>query len=252
MKDERDMNDRAFRTSGEDRPSRWLITCDHASNRVPDWVRGGDLGIAAADMARHIAYDVGAAGLAENLAAIMDAPAIFSDFSRLVIDPNRGEDDPTLLMRLYDGTVIPANKAADSAERERRLNLLHRRYHAALARLADRHPARCICAIHSFTPQLRGRPPRPWQVGILYSHRDARLGPAMVQACRAEGWITGENQPYDGHLDGDSIDRHALAQGRPNLLIELRNDLIASEAGQAEWAARLAPVITRVLAESGL
>lgn len=252
MKDERDMKERACWTSGKDRPSRWLITCDHATNCVPDWINGGDLGIAPADMARHIAYDVGAAGLAAKLAERLDAPAIFSDFSRLVIDPNRGEDDPTLLMRLYDGTIIPANQHADAAERERRLTRLHRPYHAALGALAARHPARCVCAVHSFTPQLRGRPPRPWQIGILYSHRDARLGPAMVQACRAEGWITGENQPYSGHLDGDSIDRHALAHDRPNLLIELRNDLIATPEGQAEWAHRLAPVITRTLAQTGL
>ncbi|WP_022708495.1 N-formylglutamate amidohydrolase [Paracoccus zeaxanthinifaciens] len=246
------MTETPYRTEGADRPSRWLITCDHATNRVPDWVGGGDLGIARDDMDRHIAFDVGAAGLTRELARVMDAPAILSDFSRLVIDPNRGEDDPTLLMRLYDGTVIPANRHADAQERERRLRLLHRPYHDALDALADRHPRRCICAIHSFTPQLRGRPPRPWQVGILYSHRDARLGPAMVRACRAEGWITGENEPYDGHLQGDSIDRHALDHGRPNLLIELRNDLIATPEGQAEWARRLAPVIERVLADSGL
>lgn len=245
------MTDQAFRILGDARPSRWLVTCDHATNRVPDWINGGELGIDAADMARHIAYDVGAAGLAGHLALQLEAPAILSDFSRLVIDPNRGEDDPTLLMRLYDGTVIPANRRADAAERERRLARLHRPYHAALERLAARHPARCICAVHSFTPQLRGRPPRPWQVGILYSHRDARLGPAMVQACRDAGWVTGDNQPYSGHLDGDSIDRHALAMGRPNMLIELRNDLIASDAGQRDWAARLAPVIARVLAAAG-
>lgn len=246
------MTKRAFRVEGEDRPSRWLITCDHATNRVPEWVNGGDLGIAAADMARHIAFDVGAAGLAAKLAERLQAPAIMSDFSRLVIDPNRGEDDPTLLMRLYDGTVIPANRNADAAERERRLARLHRPYHQALAELAARHPARCICAVHSFTPQLRGRPPRPWQVGILYSHRDSRLGAPMVQACRDQCWVTGENQPYSGHLQGDSIDRHALSHGRPNLLIELRNDLIRSEQGQAEWAARLAPVITGLLAKTGL
>lgn len=252
MKQDTDMTEHAFRITGEDRPSRWLVTCDHATNRVPGWVNGGDLGISPADMARHIAYDVGAAGLSDHLARLLDAPAILSDFSRLVIDPNRGEDDPTLLMRLYDGTVIPANKTADAAERERRLTYLHRPYHAALGRLAAGHPARCICAVHSFTPRLRGRPPRPWHVGILYSHRDARLGPATVQACREAGWVTGDNQPYDGHLDGDSIDRHALRHGRPNVLIEIRNDLIADEDGQAEWAARLAPLLTGVLAASGL
>ncbi len=252
MTDEQTMTERLFRILGEDRPSRWLITCDHATNRVPDWVGGGSLGIAPADMARHIAYDVGAAGLTERLAERLDAPAILSDFSRLVIDPNRGEDDPTLLMRLYDGTVIPTNRDADAAERVRRLDRLHRPYHAALEALAGRHKARCVCAIHSFTPQLRGRPPRPWQVGVLYSHADARLGPAMVAACREAGWITGENQPYDGHLEGDSIDRHALRHGRPNMLIEVRNDLIGTAEGQQLWADRLAPVIAQVLDQSGL
>ena len=241
-----------FRITGQRRPSRWLVTCDHASNRVPDWIGGGDLGIAAADMARHIAWDVGAAGLAEALAARLDAPAILSDFSRLVIDPNRGEDDPTLVMRLYDGTVVAANRTITHDGIAERLDRLYRPYHAAYGELAAAHPARCICAIHSFTPQLYGRPARPWHVGILYSHRDARLGPALIAACRAQGWITGDNEPYSGHLDGDSIDTHALAQGRPNVLIEVRNDLIRDAAGQEQWAARLAPVLEQVLADSGV
>lgn len=244
-------DDTAFHIIGADRPSRWLITCDHATNRVPGWINGGDLGIAAADMARHIAYDVGAAGVARAMAEALDAPLVMSDFSRLVVDPNRAEDDPTVLMRLYDGTVIPANKHADATEKERRLARLHRPYHDAVARLAAARADRCICAIHSFTPQLRGRPPRPWQVAILHSHMDDRLGPPMIRACREAGWITGDNEPYGGHLDGDSIDRHALAHGRPNLLIELRNDLIGDRAGQVEWAARLAPVLTQVLAQTG-
>ncbi|WJS83236.1 N-formylglutamate amidohydrolase [Paracoccus sp. TOH] len=246
------MTAEAFRTIGADRPSRWLITCDHASNRVPDWINGGDLGIAPADMARHIAYDVGAAGLARRLAERLGAPAILSDFSRLVIDPNRGEDDPTLLMRIYDGTVIPANRHAGPAERQRRLDRLYHPYHAAYEALASARPDRAICAIHSFTRQLRGRPRRPWAVGVLYSHRDERLGKALVRECRDLGWITGDNEPYSGHLDGDSIDRHALAQGRPNVLIEVRNDLIADAAGQELWATRLAGLLEGFLDRCGL
>lgn len=237
---------------GPARASRWLITCDHATNRVPDWVGGGSLGIAAEDMARHIAYDVGAAGLAQRLAERLDAPAILSDFSRLVIDPNRGEDDPTLLMRIYDGTVIPTNRHADTQERERRLDRLYRPYHAAYASLAAARPDRAVCAIHSFTRQLRGRPRRPWAVGVLYSHRDPRLGPALIRDCRAEGWITGDNEPYSGHLEGDSIDRHALAHGRPNVLIEVRNDLIGDTAGQDLWAGRLAGVLDGFLERCGV
>lgn len=241
-----------FSILGADRPSRWLITCDHATNRVPDWVGGGDLGIAAEDMARHIAFDVGAAGLTRELALRLDAPAILSDFSRLVIDPNRGEDDPTLLMRIYDGTVIPANRRADAAERERRLDQLYRPYHAAYAALAGTRPDRAICAIHSFTRQLRGRPRRPWAVGVLYSHLDTRLGPALIRECRDQGWITGDNEPYSGHLEGDSIDRHGLAHGRPNVLIEIRNDLIADAEGQKLWAGRLAGVLAGFLERCGV
>lgn len=250
MKDE--LRSEAVHVEGGARDSRWLLTCDHATNRVPDWVGGGSLGIADADMARHIAYDVGALGVTRELGRLMDAPAIWSDFSRLVIDPNRGEDDPTLIMRLYDGTVIPTNRNIGETGREERLERLYRPYHAAYARLASARPDRAICAVHSFTPQLRGRGMRPWQVGILYSHNDERLGPKLIQICRNRGWITGDNEPYAGHLDGDSIDKHALAQGRPNVLIELRNDLIANEAGQKDWAARLAPVLEELLAGSGV
>lgn len=243
----------AYTISGEARPARWLVTCDHARNTVPDWVNGGDLGISPEDMARHIAYDVGALGLSEALAERLDAPMIATDFSRLVIDPNRGEDDPTLVMKLYDGTIIPANRHADAAEVEKRLDRLHRPYHAAYEKLAARRDDTVICAIHSYTPQLRGRQPRPWQVAILHAPADPRLAREMIAALEAEGDLcVGDNQPYLGHLEGDSIDRHALAKGRPNVLIEVRNDLISTEEGQREWAERLAPILMRVLAESGI
>jgi predicted N-formylglutamate amidohydrolase len=240
----------AFQLEGEARPGRWLITCDHASNRVPDWVAGGDLGIAAADMARHIAWDVGAAGLTRALAKQLDSPAILSDFSRLVIDPNRGEDDPTLVMRLYDGTIIPANRHIDAAGIEERLERLYRPYHAAYAKAAARQPDSVIVAIHSFTPALKGRPPRPWHVGVLHSHLDSRLSQALIARLMAEPDLCiGDNEPYSGHLPGDAIDRHALAKGRQNTLIELRNDLIATPEAQAAWAERLAPILTATLAD---
>ncbi|MEI4471474.1 N-formylglutamate amidohydrolase [Frigidibacter sp. MR17.24] len=242
----------AFEILGADRPSRWLMTCDHATNIVPPSVGHGSLGIAPEDMARHIAFDPGAAGVTRALADLLDAPAILSRFSRLVIDPNRGEDDPTLVMKLYDGTIIPANRAVGPAETERRLAAFHRPYHAAYAALAARHPARAICALHSFTPRLKGRPDRPWQIGILHSHRDSRLALPLIAALADTGLCVGDNEPYSGHLDGDAIDRHALSQGRPNVLIEIRNDLIATEADQQAWAARLAPVLQAVLAASGL
>ena len=237
----------AFTITGQDRPGRWLVTCDHATNRVPEAI--GDLGIGPADMARHIAYDVGAAGLARALGEALDSPVICSDFSRLVIDPNRGEDDPTLVMKLYDGTIIPANRHVDAAEVERRLQALYRPYHAAYAQLAARQADTVIVAIHSFTPCLKGRAPRPWHVGVLYSHLDERFSkPLIARLMRETDLCIGDNEPYAGHLPGDAIDRHALQPGRHNTLIELRNDLIGSEAEQRNWADRLAPILSEVLA----
>ncbi|MGB1207693.1 MAG: N-formylglutamate amidohydrolase [Paracoccaceae bacterium] len=227
---------------GATRPGRWLITCDHASNAVPQDL-GGTLGLPDADMQRHIAYDIGAAGVAQALGKALNSPVIMSRVSRLVIDPNRGHTDPTLVMQIYDGTVIPGNRSADQAERARRIAAYYQPYHDALARLAAR-PDTAICAIHSFTPQLRGRPSRPWHIGILHAH-DARLSTPLIQSLQAEPDLcVGENEPYMGHLPGDSVDKHALAFGRHNTLIELRNDLIETPQQQTAWATRLAPHLT--------
>ena len=236
----------AYEVHGADRPGRWLVTCDHATNHVPEWL-GGSLGLSPHDMARHIAYDVGARGLALALAEALDSPVIASNFSRLVIDPNRGEDDPTLVMKLYDGTIIPANRHVGPEETQMRLTRLYRPYHAAYAGLAE---GRVIVAIHSFTPCLKGRAPRPWHVGVLYSHTDTRLSRPLIARLQQERDLCiGDNEPYSGHLPGDAIDRHALAPGRLNTLIELRNDLIAEADQQRVWAARLAPILTEVLSQ---
>ena len=246
------VTDEAFQVVGEGRPGRFLVTCDHASNRVPDWVGGGSLGIAAEDMARHIAWDVGAAGVAVRLAALLDCPCVLSTFSRLVIDPNRGEEDPTLVMKLYDGTIIPANRHVGPVEVEERLERLYRPYHRALARLAARQAGTVIVAMHSFTPCLRGRAPRPWQVGVLFAPADDRLSRPLIARLEAEGDLcVGVNEPYAGALPGDAIDRHALQAGRHNTLIEVRNDLIPDDTGQAAWAARLAPLLRLAAQDAG-
>ncbi len=251
-----------YHIEGQDRPGRWLITCDHATNRVPEEI-GPDLGISAEDMARHIAYDIGALGVSRSLADKLGSPMIHTDFSRLVIDPNRGETDPTLVMKLYDGTIIPRNRHADAAEVERRLELFHRPYHNAYAALCARRDDVVICAVHSFTPQLQNRPRRPWQIGILSAY-DRRFTDPFIAALEAseilqaeaeklgERLIIGDNEPYDGHLPGDAIDRHALHHGRLNLLIELRSDLIETPAQQAHWAALLAPILQDTLQKTGL
>jgi predicted N-formylglutamate amidohydrolase len=237
----------AFHIEGAARKSRWVITCDHASNRVPPEVAGGDLGLPPEDMARHIAYDPGAAGVTRALAEALGAPAIHADFSRLVIDPNRAEDDPTLLMKIYDGSIIPANRHADAAEIERRLALFHRPYHAALSGLIAARPDPVVVAIHSFTRAFVGRPPRPWHVGVLYSG-DTRLAYPLIARLQAEGDLcVGDNQPYSGHLPGDSMDRHGVRPGRPHVLIEVRNDLIETPEAQAAWGRRLARVLDAAL-----
>jgi predicted N-formylglutamate amidohydrolase len=241
------MTTEPYHIEGAHRTARWVITCDHASNRVPPEVAGGTLGLPPGDMARHIAYDVGAAGLARALGAALDAPVILSDFSRLVIDPNRGEDDPTLLMKLYDGSIVPANRTADAAEIERRLELFHRPYHRALERLIASREAPVLLAVHSFTPQFRGRPPRPWHVGVLYA-ADTRLALPLIARLNAEPDLcVGDNQPYSGHLPGDSLDRHGVQTGLPHVLVEVRNDLIGTPGQQAEWGARLAPMLDAAL-----
>ncbi len=233
---------------GKGRASRWLVVCDHATNTVPAQIANGSLGVSENDMSRHIAFDVGAAGVAVRLAELLGAPTVLSNFSRLVIDPNRGEDDPTLVMKLYDGTIIPANRDIDNHEIEQRLDLCYRPYHAAIADMAARQHDTILISIHSFTPQLRGRALRPWHVGFLHAE-DTRLSNAAADLLGATSdWCVGLNVPYSGKLTGDTIDKHAIQHARQNTLIEVRSDLIAEEAGQLEWAERLAHLLPEALA----
>ena len=236
-----------FHIEGEDRPARWLITCDHAANTVPPAINGGSLGLDPADMARHIAFDPGTAGVGKALGKLLNAPVIMSNFSRLVIDPNRGEDDPTLLMKLYDGTIIPANRHADLAERERRLDLCYRPYHDALTRLgrAARHGDPVLAQLYPAIARAAATPLGNRRA-ICRPTRGLRI--PFLDRLRQEADLTvGDNEPYSGHLPGDAVDRHALQHGRPNVLIELRNDLVSDADGQNHWAKRLAPMLTEVL-----
>jgi len=198
-------------------------------------------------MQRHIAYDIGAAGVTRALADTLNAPAILSNFSRMVIDPNRGLDDPTLLMKLYDGSIIPTNAQADDVEKARRVDAFYTPYHTAYADMAARQNDTVIVAIHSFTPQLNGRPPRPWHIGVLYAE-DVRLSVPFREVLHGEDDLcVGDNEPYIGHLPGDAIDRHGLQMGRANVLIEVRNDLIETSEQQIAWGQRLAPMLTKAL-----
>ena len=234
------MTDFPFSFHGAQRGGPWLITVDHATNTVPVDVGDGCLGLAAADMQRHIAYDIGAMGLALALGEELRAPVICSDFSRLVIDPNRGADDPTLIPQLYDGTIIPANRYLDDVERERRIAALYDPYHDTVAETAQGRDV-VFLAIHSFTPRLIGRAMRPWEVGVL-SGNDRRLADPLIRRLGQElASPVGDNEPYAGYFPGDALSRHAHGPGRPSVLLEVRQDLIANLEGQKTWAARLAP-----------
>lgn len=245
------MTDLPYELIGADRDPSWIVVCDHASNRVPPEVAGGDLGLPAEDMARHIAWDVGARGVAAALADALDCPMIASRFSRLVIDPNRAEDDPTLLMKLYDGSIIPGNRSADAAEKERRLNLFHRPYHRAVTRLIDgaveAGVSPRLLSIHSFTPQLRGRPRRPWEIGLLWDHDDRIFRPLYDRLLKERDLTVGDNEPYSGELKGDCMWTHGTSRGLEHVLIEIRHDLIETPETQAKWGRDLATWTTEAM-----
>jgi predicted N-formylglutamate amidohydrolase len=221
-----------------------VLLCDHAGNAFPPGY--GTLGLPESQLKRHITYDIGAAAVTRAVAAALGVPAVLTRYSRLLIDPNRGADDPTLIMRLSDGAVIPGNRHLDAAERERRAALYYHPYHHAIDGVLDRCAATgvppAIVSIHSFTESWKGVP-RPWHVGILWD-RDARLAQPMLDYFNADGGlIVGDNEPYKGSLEGDCLWQHATARGLANALIEIRQDLIRDEAGQQQWADRIVALI---------
>lgn len=225
-----------------------IVIADHASNALP--ARYGMLGLPPSEFERHIAYDIGVAAVARGLCARLAVPAVLGGFSRLLIDPNRGLDDPTLIMQLSDGAIVPGNVNIPPAERDRRIALYHRPYHQAIGRLIEaalnsgRAPA--ILSIHSFTPTWKGVP-RPWHAGILWK-RDRRFAAPLIEALRRERHLViGDNEPYSGGLDGDTLEVHATRRVLADGLIEIRQDLIAHEAGVREWVDRLAAILPGII-----
>jgi predicted N-formylglutamate amidohydrolase len=231
---------------GRDNPL--ILLCDHASNHVPP--EYGDLGLPRAQFERHIGYDIGARELTLGLAERLSATAVLSKFSRLLIDPNRGMDDPTLIMRISDGAVVPGNRDVDDAERERRIARFHRPYRQAVAQAISGVKAQglvpFLVSIHSFTPMWKTFQ-RPWHVGILWD-RDEAVAHAMIRGFYAQGDITvGDNEPYHGALEGDTMHEHGTKAGLPHALIEIRQDLIGHKTGVDEWVERVAKVIEPIM-----
>lgn len=237
------VNESFARISGDLKPGIILIA-DHARNSLPDDY--GSLGLPPQQFERHIAYDIGVEAITWGLARALGCPALMATFSRLLIDPNRGADDPTLIMRVSDGAIVPGNALVDEAERERRLQRFHRPYHAAITAEIERFLAQGIdpvlVSIHSFTPDWKGVP-RPWHVGILCDE-DARFATHLLEALRAQGDLcVGDNEPYSGALEGDTLYTHGTRRHLRHGLIEIRQDLIAQQSGVDEWISRLAPIL---------
>src|SRR5271167_1990307 len=230
-----------------------LIICDHASNAIPPGYE--TLGLPREALDRHIAYDIGAAEVTRALAAQLGAPAVLSTYSRLVIDPNRGLDDPTLVMRYSDGAIVPGNAYIDAAEIARRAMRFWAPYRQQIAATVDAMMATgeppALISIHSFTPVLRSLA-RPWKICVLWDC-DARIPKPLIEAMLAEPDLradeVGDNEPYDGALAGDTIDEIATARGLANALIEIRQDLIAEARNASAWAERLARALRPIIAD---
>jgi predicted N-formylglutamate amidohydrolase len=247
-----DLADKAYRLIDGDASTGLLILCDHAENALPEAY--GTLGLKPQDLHRHIAYDLGAAAIAELLAKMLGAPAVLSRFSRILIDPNRGLDDPTLIMQISDGLIVPGNAGLGPDEIQARIDNYYAPYHRAIERAieagigAGKPPV--LVSMHSFTQAWKGVP-RPWAAGILWD-KDPRLALPLLAALRTvPGFEVGDNVPYSGQLKGDTLYRHGTTRGLAHALVEVRQDLILGAEGQAEWAARIADALRKVMRETG-
>jgi predicted N-formylglutamate amidohydrolase len=225
-----------------------LFICDHGANALPEAY--GTLGLPREELDRHIGYDIGAAWITRRLAALFNAPAVLSRFSRLLIDPNRGADDPTLVMQIADGAIVPGNAGIGACEIEFRRLRYWEPYRAAVSQkieaMLKEGPPPAVVSLHTFTPVWRGRV-RPWETGILWDS-DPRFAKPLVEAMRKHGLKAGDNEPYDGALAGDTLNEEVTRRGLAGLLIETRNDLVNTETAANAWAGRIATILHPVLA----
>jgi predicted N-formylglutamate amidohydrolase len=242
-----------FRVLNPQGRARLLVVCDHASRLIPAAL--GNLGLDELALGRHIASDIGAGDVAERLSARLDAPAVLAGYSRLVVDCNRGLDDPTSILAVSDGEFIPGNQGLSEADKAARARQFFHPYHDAIRRRLESFERRGIVpafvAVHSFTPifkQVR----RPWQIGILWD-KDPRIPVPLIEMLRAEGIAVGDNEPYSGKAPADhTVDHHAEGGGLPHVSIEIRQDLVDHPEGVARWADILGSVLERILADEVL
>lgn len=232
--------------------SPFLLIGDHAGNRVPE--RLGRLGLAEAELARHIGWDIGIGALGGMLAQRLDAVFVAQTYSRLVVDCNRAAGAPDAIAQASDGTAVPGNIALTQAERAARFAAIHEPYQQAIAtELARRDRAgraSVLVALHSFTPAMRTRPhdgARPWEIGVLHDRGDTAFALAVLARLRRDAtWTVGDNEPYRMDSIDYTIPRHAYP-ARRYVELELRQDLIGDEAGQRAWAQTLAAVLRDAL-----
>jgi len=224
--------------------SPYVLLCEHASRFIPEEYKG--LGLAAEDLTRHIAWDIGAANVAQGLSALLDAPLVMAGYSRLLIDLNRPVGSATSIPEISETTVIPGNLTLTPEERMQRVALYFEPYQLAVRKLLDarRDAARAatIVGVHSFTRVYKGIA-RPWHAGILY-RKSRRFGHALAQALGGAAELIAENEPYQIEDESDyTVPVHGEARGLDAALVEIRQDLIADGDGTASWAARLATAL---------
>ncbi|MGI9291371.1 MAG: N-formylglutamate amidohydrolase [Gammaproteobacteria bacterium] len=231
-----------------------LFACDHASPHIPDELN--KLGVVEELLHDHIAWDIGAADVARELGRLLEAPVVLATHSRLVVDCNRNLDDPTAFPAVSDGVQVPGNAGLSADERMNRANAFFWPYHHAvrdeLRRLEEYASAPALIGVHSFTPEMGGYQ-RPWHIGALWD-KDERLARGfMNELANKPEVVVGDNEPYSGRHPADfTLDHHAEAEGLPHLGIEVRQDLIDTEAGAIEWAGILAEALFPVLEDDNL
>lgn len=250
--------------AGEDDPvsvineagaSALVFACEHAGRRIPKALK--NLGLDDPDLIRHIAWDIGAEAVARRLAASLDAPLVLQRYSRLVYDCNRPPEAPSAIPTISETTPVPGNEGLTEDERAERAEALYRPFHACVGQLLDRRIgaglAPIFVTIHSFTPIFKGMR-RDLHLGILHD-RDRRFADLLLDRLALDpGIIARRNEPY-GPQDGvcHTLDINAATRGLPHAMIEIRNDLIADQAGQDRWVQRLAGLLresARAWAES--
>jgi predicted N-formylglutamate amidohydrolase len=225
--------------------SPFVIICDHAGQLLPRSL--GSLGLTDEQRASHVAWDIGAAGVARRLAAALDGCLISQRYSRLVIDCNRPLTAVDSIATRSERTLIPGNRDLGAGAAEARALEVFEPYHAQIRGLLDERERDgrpvILVAMHSFTPRFLDVP-RPWHVGVLYN-RDARLAAPLLEALRDEGdLVVGDNEPYAvSDVSDFSIVHHGERRGIPHVELEIRQDLIVDDAGQDGWAARLARLL---------